>query len=106
MDKEKLIEKLRSKGFKVSSDSSVVIVLTNDPKLGLYKTVKEIIKSSGYNASWGVKYDASAQTVNISDDVVINADSKESKNGKISEKDSTPEYTTEENGQMALSDFL
>ena len=41
MDKEKLIEKLRSKGFKVSSDSSVVIVLTNDPKLGLYKTVKE-----------------------------------------------------------------
>ena len=46
MDKEKLIEKLRSKGFKVSSDSSVVIVLTNDPKLGLYKTVKEIIESS------------------------------------------------------------
>lgn len=62
MDKQALIDKLRKLGYKVATESSVIMVLTDDHKLGVYKNVKQIIESSGYNASWGVMYDSAAHT--------------------------------------------
>lgn len=62
MDKQALIDKLRKLGYKVATESSVIMVLTDDHKLGVYKNVKQIIESSGYNASWGVRYDSAAHT--------------------------------------------
>lgn len=62
MDKQALIDKLRKLGYKVAMESSVIMVLTDDHKLGVYKNVKQIIESSGYNASWGVRYDSAAHT--------------------------------------------
>lgn len=62
MDKQALIDKLRKLGYKVATESSVIMVLTDDHKLGVYKNVKQIIESSGYNASWGVRYDSATHT--------------------------------------------
>lgn len=62
MEKQALIDKLGKLGYKVAIESSVIMVLTDDHKLGVYKSVKQLIESSGYNASWGVRYDSAAHT--------------------------------------------
>lgn len=113
MDKQALIDKLRKLGYKVTVESSVIMVLTDDHKLGVYKNIKQIIESSGYNASWGVRYDSAAHTPSqgdigsYSEDLSVDEEiNNEKEKGAGREKERLLEEDTnlgeDENGQMSF----
>ena len=113
MEKQALIDKLGKLGYKVAIESSVIMVLTDDHKLGVYKSIKQLIESSGYTSSWGVRYDSAAHTPskgdtgsygeNLSVDEEIN---NEEEKGAGREKERLLEEDTnlgeDENGQMSF----
>ena len=111
MDKQKLIEKLKKSGYKVTTDSSVVIVLTDDHKLGIYGKIKKIIDESGYDASWGVRYDASAHPAVVSENAQGSYEADFDPNEQsVTENEKTAEWQdnddTDAYGQMSLMDLL
>lgn len=113
MDKQTLIDKLGKLGYKVTTESSVIMVLTDDHKLGVYKNVKQIIESSGYTSSWEVRYDSVAHTPSqgdtgsygedLSADEEIN-DEEEKGAGREKERhlEEDTELGEDENGQMSF----
>ena len=92
MDKQALIDKLR--------------------KLGVYKNVKQIIESSGYNASWGVRYDSAAHTPSqgdtgsysedLSADEEINDEEKVAGRGKERLLEENINLGEDKNGQISF----
>ncbi len=113
MDKQTLIDKLGKLGYKVTTESSVIMVLTDDHKLGVYKNVKQLIESSSYNASWGVRYDSAAHTPSqgdtgsygedlSADEEINDEEEKGAGRGKERHLKEDTELGEDENGQMSF----
>lgn len=113
MDKQALIDKLGKLGYKVAIESSVIMVLTDDHKLGVYKSIKQLIESSGYTSSWGVRYDSAAHTPSQGDtgsygedlsvDEEINeGKEKKARRGKERHLEEDTVLGEDENGQMSF----
>ena len=101
MDKQKLIEKLKKSGYKVTTDSSVVIVLTDDHKLGIYGKIKKIIDESGYDAYPAVVSENAQGSYEADFDTNDQSVTENEKTAEWQDNDDTDAY-----GQMSLMDLL